>query len=335
MPSIRPLLAATLALAAMQADARDRIQIVGSASALAFTQPVAEQFARHWRNPMPLLEATGNGAGFGLFCAGVGFGHPDAVAASRRMTDAERETCAANGVTDITEIEFGRDAMVLINAGGEPAIAVTRAQLFAALAAEVERDGKVVPNRSRRWDEIDASLPDHEIRVMGPEANTSVATAFQELALAGGCTAWPAVAALPGPERELACRSLRRDDALVPGAKLEAQVLDWLEANPRALAVTAFSVHQHFGGRTAASPVEGVAPTPETLGNGRYPLTTGYYLYVKDRHVRPIPTLQQFLYELSSERAIGPEGYLQEHGLVSLDDRGRNRARDEALRLGL
>lgn len=331
----RPLLAATLALAAVQADARDRIQIVGSESALAFTQPVAEQFARHWRNPVPLLEATGNGAGFGLFCAGVGFEHPDAVAASRRMTDAERETCAARGVADITEIEFGRDAMVLINAGTEPAIALTRAQLFAALGAEVERDGQVAPNRTRRWNEIDAALPDHEIRVMGPEPNTSAATAFHEVALAQGCTEWPALAALDDAKREQVCRSLRRDDALLPGAKLEAQVLDWLQANPDGLAVTAFSVHQRLSGRTAASPIDGIAPTPTTVGDGRYPLTTGFYLYIKDRHVRPVPTLQQFLYELTSERAIGPDGYLQEQGLVTLDDRGRNRARDEALRLGL
>ena len=34
-------------------------------------------------------------------------------------------------------------------------------------------------------------------------------------------------------------------------------------------------------------------------------------------------------------RALAPDGYLIEQGLVSLDDRGRNRARDKALKLGL
>ena len=43
--------------------------------------------------------------------------------------------------------------------------------------------------------------------------------------------------------------------------------------------------------------------------------------------------MQKFLYEFTSEHAIGPDGYLAEKGFIPLDDRGRNAARDFALSL--
>ena len=48
-------------------------------------------------------------------------------------------------------------------------------------------------------------------------------------------------------------------------------------------------------------------------------------------HSLDIKGLQKFLYEFTSEYAIGPEGYLTEKGFIPLDDRGRKSARDSAL----
>lgn len=335
MRSLRPFLAAALLLVAAQADARDRIRIVGSSSVLALAQPVAEHFADHWHSPMPSLEVTGTGIGFGLFCRGIGFEHPDMVAASRPMTDAERQTCADNGVTSITEIELGRDAMTLVHANGGPRIDLTRGHLFAALAARVPREGEMVRNPVERWSDVAAHLPDEAILVMAPEPNTSAAIAFQELAMAAGCKEYPGMSTLAEAERVKACRTLRRDDHLVHAPKLERKVIDWLEDNPHGYAVTTFRTYQNFAGQLAANTIEGVEPTVETLAGGDYPLTTGVYLYVKDRHARPIPSIQQFLYELTSERALSPDGYLAEQGLVTLDEIGRNRARDAALQQGM
>jgi phosphate transport system substrate-binding protein len=49
--------------------------------------------------------------------------------------------------------------------------------------------------------------------------------------------------------------------------------------------------------------------------------------------VPSISGLQQLIYEFTSERAMSPNGYLADTGLVPLDDRGRNRARDHAISL--
>ena len=331
----RFIFAATLLLFTAQADARERIRIVGSSAVLGFAQPVAEQFARHWNNPAPALEVTGTGAGFELFCAGVGFEHPDIVAAARPMSDAERAACAEHGVDAITEIEFGRDAMVLVHAGSKPGISFTRAQLFGALAAEVAPQGHLTKNTAERWSDVDPALPATEILVMAPEPNTSAAIAFQELVLGEGCRAHPLIAGLDDVERERVCRSLRRDDHVINAAKREDEVVAWLENNQNSYAIVNYTTYMDFADRTAANPIDAIEPSEETIGNNRYPLVTGMYVYVKNRHAAQIPGLQEFLFELTSERALAPDGYLMEQGLVSLDDRGRNRARDRALKLGL
>jgi len=329
------LLASALLAAAAPVTARDQIRFVGAAAVLALAQPVIEEFARHRGNPIPTLEVTGNGIGFRLFCAGVGFEHPDLMASSRPITEAERQGCIENGAGDLTEIEVGRDALVLINAGAEPRISLSRGQLFAALAAQVEQNGRIVPNGASRWSDLDPELPAQPILIMAPEPNTVAESNLRDLVMAQACLGSPAIAALDPEERERVCHGLRRDNRLVPPAKHEEKVLTWLKDNPDGFALTSFVTHQHFDGRTAANAVEGVTPTVDTLGDGRYPLAAGLYIYVKDRHVKSLPSLQQLLNELVGDWAIGPDGYLRAKGLVPLDDRSRNRARDQVLRLGL
>src|SRR3546814_14478417 len=93
--------AAIVALAACQgvgpgsAEARTQIRAVGSSTVYPFTTAVAEQFAR--KNPKfkPLIvESTGTGGGFKLFCAGVGVQHPD-------VSKIGRASCRGSVVPDV------------------------------------------------------------------------------------------------------------------------------------------------------------------------------------------------------------------------------------------
>ena len=85
-------LAATGAMVAGQAEARDQIRIVGSSTVYPFTTAVAEQFGKTSGMKTPVVESTGTGGGMKLFCAGIGEGHPDATNASRRMKKGEFES---------------------------------------------------------------------------------------------------------------------------------------------------------------------------------------------------------------------------------------------------
>ena len=69
--------ASLLALAASPAfAARDQIRIVGSSTVYPFTTTVAEQFGKTSGMKTPVVESTGTGGGFKLFCAGVGEDSP-------------------------------------------------------------------------------------------------------------------------------------------------------------------------------------------------------------------------------------------------------------------
>lgn len=336
MRALRPfVILSVLLLVAGQAVARERLRIVGSSDGVALLQTAAQSFADHWHQDVPGLEATGTAIGIELFCAGIGFEHPDIVVSSRPITERELASCRDNGVDSITRFAIGRDAAVIASKAGGPTLDISRAALFAALAARIDRGGEVVANPYSRWTEIDPGLPDLEIRVMAPEPNTSASHAFQESGLAEGCKAHAAIMAMEPVARARACREGRRDGHLKAAAKRQNAVVEWLAENPHAYAIVSYTDVVNAAGRIVANAVEGIMPTPQTLADAGYPMTTTLEVYVKDGHLKSLPSLQHFVFELTSEAAISPDGYLAQQGLIALDDQGRNQARDQALRLGL
>ena len=89
----------------------------------------------------PVVESTGTGGGFKLFCEGVGVDKADISNASRAIKKSEVESCAKNGVTEITEVKIGYDGIVLANSKASPQLNITLEQLYLALAKDVP-DGK-------------------------------------------------------------------------------------------------------------------------------------------------------------------------------------------------
>ena len=329
------LVVATSLVLSAEAAARERIEVVGSSTAVRFIQPAAEQFGLESDNLPPSLEATGTGVGFDLFCAGVGEDHPDIIAAMRPMTDAERTQCTDHGVAEITEIEIGRDAMVLIRDRDASSINLTKAQLFAGIAGQIVEDGDLAKNSAELWSEVDESLPDAEILVMTPEPNTTAAAAFQDLTFDEGCQMYQGLGGIGEDERNRLCRSFRTDGRVVNAPKRFDKVLDWLERNKTGYAAVDYTTYKEADDQAALNPLDGVEPSDESIGNKQYPLVSGIYVYVKEQHAKLTPGLQPFLYELTSERSLAPDGYLADQGLVPLDDIGRNKARDQALQFGL
>jgi phosphate transport system substrate-binding protein len=315
------------------AQGREEIRIVGSEPVLGFVQPVAQRFALNFDRPTPSIEITGTGTGLELFCAGVGFEHPDIVAASRRITPAELDKCRRNGVSEIVEIEFGLDGLVLVSAGHDRSLDLHRKELFQALARELPGEHGIHDNPNQRWSEIDPRLPDTPIRVIGPPPDATVKSAFLEMVMATGCEAFPALRSLPEAQRYQLCRSLRRDSAFINGYKSEPLILEYLEDETDAIGIVSYSVFETEASNMTAHAIEGTYPDSESISAGRYPLARPMYLYAKRRHVASVPALQDLLYELTSERSIAPDGYLVERGMVPLDDIARNRARDNVLSL--
>jgi phosphate transport system substrate-binding protein len=319
--------------AAAVADARDKIRIVGSSAVLPFVQTVAENFAVHFEHPSPSIDVTGAGKGFRLFCAGVGYQHPDINATARPVSETELAFCRKNGVDAVVEIVVGQDAIAVVNATGSQPMDFETHQLFAALSAKVAGDGGVVANPHRSWAEVAPGLPDLPIQVMGPAPTSTYYDAFAELVMGSGCSVFPGLQRLTPEERHQLCRHPRRDGAFVPGMNNDAATLAWLRNNPQAFAIVPFALPAQHPDAIQTNPIAGSRPEPAAIAAGRYPLARPIYLYVKQRHVAAVQGLQEFLYEFTAERNIGPEGVLVDDGFFFLNDQQRNTARDAALSL--
>jgi phosphate transport system substrate-binding protein len=311
---------ALLALIALPAlgQARDHVQIAGSSTVYPFSTTVAETFGKVGKFRSPVVESTGTGGGFKLFCAGVGPETPDINDASRPITDAEKTTCAKNGVTDIAEFTIGYDGIVLAGNTKKPIFPVTREQLWRAVAKTVPVDGKWVQNPYRSWHDIDAALPTRPIRVFGPAPNHGTRDAFAELVLDPACGKRPEAAALSGDDKKRMCTQVREDGLWTDVSEDYALIMGKLAGDAEALAVFTFSYLDQNRDKLHASNVDGVAPSQETIASGQYPISRPLFIYVKGSHVGVIPGLVEFVQEFLSERAAGAEGYLFDKGLIPL-----------------
>lgn len=300
---ITALLAATAAcaVAAGAAQARDQIRVVGSSTVFPFSTAVAEQFGKTTEFQTPVVESTGSGGGLKLFCAGVGVEHPDIANASRRMKQTEFELCQSNGVTDVVESIVGYDGIVVANASGGPTFSLTREQLVIALAEQGPKP--------TLWSDVDPSLPDLRIEVLGPPPSSGTRDAFEELVMEEGCE---------GAGIECEGISIREDGAYVESGENDNLIVSKLEANPNALGVFGFSFLDQNSDKLKGATVDGVEPTFDNIAAGDYPVSRSLYYYIKAAHVGVVPGIEEYANEFASEAAAGEEGYLVDKGLIPL-----------------
>jgi phosphate transport system substrate-binding protein len=325
--------ATAVAIAAMAgaAEARDQIRIVGSSTVFPFTQAVAEEFSNTTGNPAPVVESTGTGGGMKIFCGGVGEGHPDLTGASRAMKESEWQLCQENGVTDVSEALIGYDGLTIAVSRQGADLELTEDQIFQALAAEVEVDGQVVANPYTRWNEIDPSLPDTEITAFGPPPTSGTRDAFVELVMHDGCQAFPAIQALDDDRRNDVCSRMRTDGPFIEAGENDNLIVQRLQQDATAVGIFGYSFLYENQDTLKPVPVNGIAPSPETIADGSYPVARPLFFYVKNAHRNVIPGLNDFVEEYVSEASIGPKGYLRERGLVSLPDADRKKVQDEVI----
>jgi phosphate transport system substrate-binding protein len=319
------------------AEARDQIRIVGSSTVYPFTTTVAEQFGKTTQFKTPVVESTGTGGGMKLFCAGVGVEHPDITNASRAIKKSEIEDCDKNGVKEITEIKVGYDGIVMANSKEAPEMDVTEKQIFLALAKDIpDGNGGLKPNDNMTWKDVDPSLPDVKIEVLGPPPTSGTRDAFAELALEGGCEEFDYIKAWAKTDKDkykAVCHSIREDGAYVEAGENDVLIVRKLEANPKAFGVFGFSFLDQNLDKSQGSKIDGVAPEFETIASGDYPLSRPLFIYVKKAHVGVIPGIKEYLTEYTSDKAWGEFGYLSDKGLIPMPEEERKKYRSDAMNL--
>lgn len=315
-----PLLAVTMALAACGetsggAGTRDSIRAVGSSTVYPFAKLVAENFSG--TNPnfgTPIIESTGTGGGMQLFCAGVGPDTPDIAHASRRMKPGEFETCLANGVDEITEIQVGLDGIAFASAQGGIQMNLRPEIVYEALAARPYGGEQ----NAETWADVDPSLPQVPILVYGPPSTSGTRDALKELILLEGCKSNPEMAALKKTDEdrfEQVCTEVRSDGAYVEQGEQDNLIIQKITANPKAVGVFGYSFLEENRNEVQGLPMNGVEPTYENIASFEYPGARPLYIYVKNAHLDAIPGLRDYISAWA--QSWGRGGPLAKIGLIT------------------
>jgi phosphate transport system substrate-binding protein len=329
-------LAATAAMAltvSTTADARSQMRAVGSSTVYPFAKAVAERVAR--ANPRlgtPIVESTGTGAGFKLFCGGVGARFPDVSNASRRMKAKEAQQCRANGVAQITEIQVGLDGLAAATARNSGLSNLSQRDIYLAIAKTPF--GK--PNKARTWKDVNGKLPAIPIRVYGPPTTSGTRDSLHELIMTPPCEANGAMAALKKSDEakfKAVCTGIRTDGAYIEAGENDNLIVQKLAANPNTIGFFGYSFLEENTSRLKGIAINGVQPSYQSISSFKYPGARPLYIYVKNAHARAIPAIRAFVAEFTKESAMGPKGYLTQHGLIAAPNGVRARSQVAARNL--
>ena len=329
-------LSATLASVTGTAAARDYISIVGSSTVYPFATVVAEQFGKTSEFKTPKIESTGSGGGLKLFCTGVGVEHPDITNSSRRIKKSEYDQCQQNGVTDVIEVKIGYDGIALANDKEAEQFELSRQDIFLALAKQVPDPAggeQLVDNPYTTWKEVNPTLPDQKIEVLGPPPTSGTRDAFAELAMEGGCKKIDWIKAMKKQDKQRyksTCHTVREDGAYIEAGENDNLIVQKLAANPNALGIFGFSFLDQNRDKIQGSKIDGKEPTFEAIADGSYPVPRPLYFYVKKAHIGAIPGIQEYVAEFMSDKASGDYGYLTDRGLIPMPAAERSQFSENA-----
>ena len=290
------------------------IRIVGSSTVYPFAKAVAESFMQAGPGNSVTVESTGTGAGIKLFCAGVGNRFPDIVDASRAMKKSEYDSCAANGVKQIIEVPIGIDGLTIIESSNGPALNLTQADIYKALAANPFGKGA---NTAQTWKDVNPSLPAVKIRVLGPPPTSGTRDSLVDLYLIKGCETDPAMKALKESnedQHKAICTKVREDGAFVEAGENDNLLVQKVAGDPGTLGILGFSYLEQNADKIRPVKIAGVEPTEQTIADLSYPGARKLYIYLKGEHLAAKPKIREFVAAFAKLWATG--GALEKLGLV-------------------
>ncbi len=290
------------------------IKVVGSSTVYPFTKAVAEDFMRANAGINVTVESTGTGAGMKLFCGGVGNQFPDVENASRQIKKSEYDACVQAGAKNVIEVPIGIDGLTIIESNSGPAMNLTQADIYKALAANPFGKG---PNKAQTWKDVNPALPAVKIRVLGPPPTSGTRDSLVELYLTKGCESDPAMKALKKSNEDQhkdICTKVREDGAFVEAGENDNLMVQKVAADPGTLGILGFSYLDENADKVRPVKINGIAPSEATISDLSYPGARTLYIYVKGEHMQAKPKLRDFVAQYA--KMWGKGGPLERVGLV-------------------
>ena len=302
---MKHFLTASMILFSTAAFARDNIQIAGSSTVLPYASIVAEAFGDNTDYPIPVVESGGSSSGLKRFCEGVGENTIDIANASRQIREKEIQSCAENGVTEITEVRIGYDGIVFASDIEGFNFELTPKDVFLALNAQSEFTA---------WDQVNPNFPSQEIQMFIPGTKHGTREVFEEKVLLVGCEE------INGPaetdESKDACIDVRKDGRAVDIDGDYTETLARIDSNKDGIGVFGLSFYENNVDKLQVATVNGVVPNSETVSSGNYPVSRPLFFYIKNAHLNVVPGLADFVRFFVADEIAGPQGPLAQYGLV-------------------
>ena len=301
----------------------EETKIVGSSTVSAFAYIARDHMGAAGEEIV--IEATGTGGGFSLFCKSLDPWFAPVALASRPINNAERRACRQNGVGDVQAYDLGLSGVIVAQRRRKKPVNLTLRDLFLGLAAKtpVRFAGacELVDNPHQNWNDIRAGLPDWPIEVYGPPLTSGTRSAFISLALKAGAMDVDCMRELHEDDREMfdmVVENLRNDGAWIDAGENDNVLLAAIKVMSKSFGVVGYPFYQRHIDELSAASISGVAPTAETIGGGAYPLSRVLRVYAKEEALERNPAARAFLDAITSPAAIGEGGYLGAAGLVLL-----------------
>lgn len=149
------------------------VTIDGSSTVYPISQAVAEEFSKANSGVRVPVGTSGTGGGFKKFIAG----ETDLNDASRPIKDSEAEACKEAGI-EFIELKVAIDGLtVVVNPENDWVSGMSIEQLKKIWEPESE---------IKKWNEVDPSWPDEEIKLFGPDTDSGTFDYFTEVVCGEG-----------------------------------------------------------------------------------------------------------------------------------------------------
>jgi len=278
------------------------VEVSGSSTVAPVSTRVAEMFADVSPDVIVNVDGPGTGDGFALFCEGT----TDISDASRPIKAEEAEACEAAGI-DFIELKIGIDGLSVITSDANDAVeCLTFADLYALSGPESQG--------FETWAEAEAiaaelgsttDLPDAPLSISAPGEESGTYDSYVEIVIEE-FNEDRGQEAQTRPDYQ----SSGDDNVIIQGIQGSDTSFGWVGF--------AFAEEAEGVKEIEVDGGEGcVAPTPETIASGEYPIARDLYIYVNAASAADNPAVAEYVDFYLSDDGIGA---VAEVGYVSLTD---------------
>ncbi|HEU4863398.1 MAG TPA: substrate-binding domain-containing protein [Candidatus Limnocylindria bacterium] len=283
------------------------IVISGSSTVEPISSIVLEDFVAANPGVDGSVDGPGTGDGFALFCTG----ETDISDASRAIKDEEAATCEENGVSYV-ELQVAIDGLSIITSPDNADVScLSFGDLYALLGPESQgfdawsdADG-FAGELGDGYGQIHAPYPDADLTVTAPGEESGTFDSFVELVIAG-------IAEERGQDETTRpdYQTSADDNVIIENIAGAAGSLGWV----------GFAFADESSDSVKSLEVDGgggcVAPTPETIASGEYPIARPLFIYVNAEQAAARPELAAFVDYYLSDAGIAA---VSEADYVALD----------------